>query len=359
MAFVSRHPPKIAVAMSGGVDSSVVAALLMEQGHEVIGVHMTVAPSSGPLASAAAADARQVAEGLGVAFHAFDLRDEFQATIIAPFMDEYLSGRTPTPCVRCNPTIKFGVLMDKARALGAEAFATGHYARVENRDGRWCLMRAAVGAKDQSYYLSRLSQEQLSAFLTPLGAMDKAETRRLAQEKGLSVAQKDDSQDVCFIPDGDYKAFIEARAGDRLPGPGEIVDGAGRVLGRHQGAWRYTVGQRRGIGVSASEPLYVLAIDWRRNRLVVGPRSACFARTLTMVDVNYVALPSLSEPIHCAAQIRFRHRAAAARVEPFAGGSRLRVTFEEPQSSITPGQAVVLYDGDTVLAGGWIRGAEE
>lgn len=346
---------RIAIAMSGGVDSSLAVALLREAGHDVFGIHLrtfdpeTVADD----VSAPGDDARRVAEELGVEFHLLDVRDSFNQHVIAPFIEEYLRGRTPNPCVMCNPAIKFGVLLEHALELGADALATGHYARVDRVGSRCRLRRGLAEGKDQSYYLAMLRQEQLARFMAPLGALDKSQVRAMARARGLVVAEKEESQDVCFIPDGDYKRFIVDRVGDRLPGPGEIVDGDGKAIGRHDGAWRYTIGQRRGLGIAAPEPLYVIAIDMARNRVVVGTKSATLSNTLIAHGVNYVSIDPLTEPRKCEVQIRYRSRPSPALATPLEDGA-LRIEFDEPQSAITPGQTAALYDGDTLLAGAWI-----
>ncbi|MCX7045785.1 MAG: tRNA 2-thiouridine(34) synthase MnmA [Candidatus Sumerlaeota bacterium] len=345
---------RVAVAMSGGVDSSMAAALLLEQGYEVFGVHMHVKDAA-PEASEAAADARKVAAALGIELRELDLRQEFRRLVIEPFIAAYLAGQTPNPCVGCNRAIKFGLMLDKALAWGADALATGHYARVQFEGGRWTLRRATFRAKDQSYYLSRLRQDQLARFLTPLGRLTKPEIRQMARDRRLPVAEKSESQDICFIPDNDYKAFIEERSANRLPGEGDIVSLEGKILGRHGGAWRFTIGQRQGLGVSAPHPLYVTQIDMERNRVIVGPREATFSSALVAEDVNYVSIPPLDKPLRCEAQIRYRHAAVPAMAEPLdPDGARLRIVFDEPQSAITPGQAAALYQDDLLLAGGWI-----
>ena len=369
----AAEPRRVAVAMSGGVDSSMAAALLLDRGCDVFGVHLRVA--DGPQGSAPPAHATPparaagsesaappveaagaAAAALGIELRVLDVREDFLRKVIAPFIDEYLAGRTPNPCVGCNRAVKFGVLLERALEWGAEALATGHYARARFEDGRWRLLRGLARGKDQSYYLCRLRQDQLERFVAPLGELaSKDDTRAMARQRGLPVAGRRESQDICFIHDNDYKAFIEARAPGRLPGEGDIVDTQGDIVGRHQGAWRYTIGQRRGLGVSAPAPLYVVAIDMPRNRVVVGPWEAALSRELVAEDVNYVSIPPIERPIRCGVQIRYRHSPARATAEPVgAGATRLRVVFDEPQSAVAPGQAAVLYDGDVVLGGGWI-----
>ena len=339
---------KIVVAMSGGVDSSVSAALLQQQGHDVIGMTMRV--WDGPVD--VAADARRVTEQLGIPFHLIDLREEFQRLVVKPFCDEYLNGRTPNPCVLCNQAFKFRLLLEQAEALGADQLATGHYVRVLQEGGRYRLAKGLSTHKDQSYFLFTLSQQQLSRVCFPLGEMaDKDEVRQKAVELGLPVASKGDSQDICFIPDADYIGFLENHCGaaDRS---GEIVHVGGQVLGRHAGTYRYTVGQRRGLGLAWSEPLFVVRIDAAKRQVVVGERNCLDVGELIASDCNWIA-PEPSEPLRCRCRIRYRHREAPATVTVLGEG-RCRVVFEEPQQGVTPGQAAVFYDDDRVLGGGWI-----
>jgi len=363
---------RIIAAMSGGVDSAVAAALLRDQGFDVVGITMRVwRPEEGAPCAAKrtccsphdVADARAVAERLGIAFYALDLEAEFEKSVVAPFVDEYLHGRTPNPCVRCNEALKLGVLLDKARLYGCSAVATGHYARVERApDGsRWGLRRSTDRSRDQSYYLFRLRQEQLRHFLMPLGRLTKAEVRHIAAQIGLHVASKPGSQEICFVPDGDYRGFVRRRAlaqGARIE-PGEIVDRSGRVLARHDGLIGFTVGQRRGLRIAHPTPLYVIALDPDRHRVIVGEKSDVYARSLVADEVNWVSAAQPSEPFAARVQIRYRHDAAPARVEPL-DGNRVRVVFDESQPAITPGQAAVFYDSENewLLGGGWIERAE-
>ena len=363
---------RIIVAMSGGVDSAVAAALLRDQGFEVVGITMRVWHWNETAECAAkrtccsphdVADARAVAERLGIPFYALDLEAEFEKSVVAPFVEEYLRGRTPNPCVRCNEALKLGVLLGKAQLYGCRAVATGHYARVERTaDGdRWGMRRSADRSRDQSYYLFRLSQEQLQHFLTPLGQLTKLEVRRIAGRIGLHVASKPGSQEICFVPDGDYRGFVRRHAfaqGARIE-PGEIVDRSGRVLGRHDGLIGFTVGQRRGLRIAHPTPLYVSALDPARNRVIVGEKGGVFARALVANEVNWVSAPPANEPFAARVQIRYRHEAAPARVEPL-DGHRVRIVFDQPQPAITPGQAAVFYDAgnEWLLGGGWIERAE-
>ena len=352
----------VAVAMSGGVDSAVTAALLLQAGVSIFGVHMTVKGDQAPEQTASFREAARVAEMLDIPLYGVDLRDVFRRHILEPFAESYRCGQTPNPCARCNPMIKMGALFDWAcQRHGARSMATGHYARVAppGPEGRWQLLRGLDAGKDQSYYLSRLSQEQLGRLITPLGAWDKGRTRAEARRLGLPMAHGDESQDICFVPDGDYKVFLQAFCGADLPGAGDIVDGEGRPVGRHGGAWRYTIGQRRGLGIAAAAPLYVVDLDGPANRVVVGPKEQTLADGLIAADINYVSMAPARTPFDGLAQIRYRHRAAPARVEPLDDqGARLRVRFAEPQSAITPGQVVAFYDGDRLLAGGWIEGRD-
>lgn len=353
---------RVLVGMSGGVDSSVAAALLLERGWAVTGVTMTLwdgpsdAPGGGgrgacygPGEGEDVAAARAVCAVLGIPHHALDLSAAYRREVLDYVRGEYRAGRTPNPCVRCNPAIKFGALVEAARKAGLEfdAFATGHYARVE-RDpdsGRFLLMKGLDPAKEQSYFLHRLTQEQLAGAVFPLGEWTKARVRERARTSGLPVAERPESQD-----------FLEAGTAGLLEGesrPGPILDRSGRVLGEHSGIERYTVGQRKGLGIGAPEPLYVLAIDAERDAVVVGPRSALDAPGLTADHLNWIAVVGLAAPRRAACRIRYRHREAPALLTP--EGDSVLVQFEDPQPAVTPGQAAVLYDGDTVLGGGVIR----
>jgi tRNA-specific 2-thiouridylase len=355
---------RIVVAMSGGVDSSVTAALLREEGHEVIGISMQVwdyssftASDSNSFGSCCSLDdihdARRVAEQLGIPFYVVNFEEEFQRLVIDDFVDSYFRGLTPNPCVRCNQWIKFELLLQKARELGADYLATGHYARTERgTDGLYCLRTGLDGRKDQSYFLFTLTQEQLSRTLFPLGGLTKPQVRELAVRFGLRVAEKGESQEICFIPDDNYVRFLEeARGAGTLSG--NIVDRSGRVLGLHHGTYRYTVGQRRGLGIAHSEPLYVLGVDTARREVVVGPERELYNSGLVAAAVNWIISPGPGE-IDASCKIRYRHRPVPCRVLPLPD-QRAAVTFLSPEKSVTPGQAVVFYAGDTVLGGGWIE----
>ena len=351
---------RIVVAMSGGVDSSVAAALLAEQGHDVIGLSMQLYDQSGPEAFGSCCslddlyDARRVASAIGFPHYIVNFEQQFRETVISNFVREYASGRTPIPCAHCNSDLKFSTLLDRARGFGAEHIATGHYARVEQSpDGRWLLKRSADPDKDQSYFLFSLTQEQLARAVFPVGALTKPEVRDQARRLGLNVAEKPDSQEICFVPDGDYASFVAKRQ-PQVAHAGAIIDEQGRTLGSHGGVHRFTVGQRKGLGLSSTEPLYVLKIDADQGQVVVGPRAALEQTTLTASAVNWIAVDAPQGWLQASAQIRHRHRAAAGRVRALADG-RAEFVFEEPQSAITPGQAVVFYDSDTVVGGGWIE----
>ncbi len=343
--------PHTFVAMSGGVDSSVAALLLQQAGHRLSGVHLRLLHNKDP--GQDAEDAAAVARRLGFPYYVFDFSEVFRDTVMRDFIREYRAGRTPNPCAVCNRAVKFGVLLDRVRLLGGEYLATGHYARVERdtASGRYLLKRALDRRKDQTYFLYSLTQDQLAHVLFPLGTLEKPQVRRTAEAQGLVNAEKQDSQDICFVPGGDYMEFLQ-RSGVR-PIPGDFVDRSGRILGRHRGLEAYTTGQRKGLGVSAGAPLYVLKKDLAANTVTLGPNSALYARELTADQVNWISIPSLEHPLPVTAKTRHSQREAAATVEPLPD-RRIRVVFQEPQRAITPGQAVVLYDGETVVGGGTI-----
>ncbi len=348
---------RIVVAMSGGVDSSVAAALLVEQGHDVIGVSMQLYDNSSGFGTCCTIDdlhdARRVAARLGIPHYIVNFESHFHAHVQQNFIDEYARGRTPIPCAHCNSEVKFSELLSRAGGYGASHLATGHYARIEPGDhGRVRLRRGRDAAKDQSYFLFSLTQSQLANARFPVGDLPKDEVRAHAHRLGLAVADKPDSQEICFVPDGDYAAFLE-RAEPVLATAGTIVDDTGRTLGTHGGVHRFTVGQRKGLGLSVGVPLYVVAIDAAAQAVTVGPREALERRTLTASKVNWISGDAPVTWMTATAQIRHRHRAAPARVRALDGG-RAEVEFDAPQSAVSPGQAVVCYDGDEVLGGGWI-----
>jgi len=366
-------PHTIAVAMSGGVDSSTVAAMLRAEGHNVIGLTMQLwnqrrlAGHTGMPESVQGRccslddvyDARRVAETIGIPYYVVNHEDRFEQDVVRPFVQEYLSGRTPIPCSLCNNHLKFDQLLTVAQQVGADAVATGHYARVEFGDecGRWLLKRPADRSKDQTYFLFGLTQEQLSRTLFPLGGMMKPEVRELARTHGLALAEKRDSQEICFVPGGDYKNFLDAylaEQGESLPETaGELVTTDGRVIGEHSGIHNFTVGQRKGLGVATGSPLYVLQIRGDSRQVVVGDAENLYSRTLLARRANLISIDQLREPMRVSVKIRHRHEAASAIIEEV--GDDIGVTFDEPQRAITPGQAAVFYEDDTVIGGGWIN----
>jgi tRNA-specific 2-thiouridylase len=357
---------RVLVAMSGGVDSSVAAAILHEQGHEVVGVAMKLVPegeTSGARNRSRTCcshddfeDARRVAERFGFPFYVVDMRAEFGRSVINNFVSEYLNGRTPNPCARCNSEVKFDLLWRRARAIGAEFIATGHYARIRREeDGLFHLMRAYDQARDQSYFLFALGQSELARTLFPLGDMTKAEVRERARAMGLANANKPDSQEICFVTSGNYKDFVERASANRKPVDGLIVDPAGNLLGRHRGIHHFTVGQRRGLGVASSEPLYVHEIRAGTGEVVVGPREGLSAKGLTAKEVNLVdPRVAREESVEIDVKIRYRHPALRARLTMVAKDFA-EVRFVAPGPAVSPGQACVFYRHDEVLGGGFIE----
>ena len=350
---------RIVVAMSGGVDSSVAAALLAEQGHDVIGLSMQLYDQSGTQSFGSCCtlddlhDARRVASARGFPHYIVNFERQFTDTVISNFVNEYTSGRTPIPCAHCNSDLKFATLLDRARGLGSDYLATGHYARVgQAADGRFHLRRSLDPDKDQSYFLFSLTQDQLARAVFPVGALSKPEVRSEAHRLGLLIADKADSQEICFVPDGDYATFVESRSA--AVRPGAIVNERGEQLATHAGVHRFTIGQRKGLGVAAQTPLYVLKIDADSGAVTVGPRSALDRASLTASGMNWIGRDASTAWIPAAAQIRHRHRPASGRVRASDDG-RAEFEFDEPQPAVTPGQAAVFYDGDVVIGGGWIE----
>ena len=347
---------KVLVAMSGGVDSSAAAALLVQQGYDCDGAMLKLAPNEDSRCCSAddAEDARQAATRLGMRFYVFNETDRFRRCVMDRFTAEYAAGRTPNPCIDCNRELKFGALLDRALTLGYDYIATGHYARVayDAESGRYRLLRGAERRKDQSYVLYQLTQHQLAHLLLPVGDYDKPAIRENAREAGLLNADKSDSQDICFVPDGDYVSFLQSQGVELTPG--DFVDEEGHVLGRHRGLPCYTIGQGKGLGIAVGKHVYVLAKNEADNTIVLGDNGRLFRRELTANRVNWIAGEAPAAPFRCTAKTRYSQVEAPALAEPLPEG-RLRLTFDEPQRAITAGQAAVLYDGDEVLGGGTIE----
>ncbi len=350
---------RVVVAMSGGVDSSVTAALLQEQGYEVIGMTMQIWDYSETEENHAGSccslddvyDARRVAETLGIPFYVVNFEADFRKQVVDNFCNDYFAGRTPNPCVLCNQKLKFERLLQRARELEADYLATGHYARVEELDGNYRLIKGVDQTKDQTYFLFTLTREQMNYVRFPLGKMTKEEVRRHAARFNLSVAEKAESQDICFVPDGDYASFLEQERGAGLC-DGEIVHVDGKLLGHHYGIYRYTIGQRKGLGLTWPQPLYVVRIDLEEKRVIVGEKEHLLSTEFELYEVNWhIPTPEEAITVHC--RIRYQHQELPAEVTPLVEG-RAKVVLSQPQSGITPGQAAVFYEGDLVIGGGWI-----
>jgi tRNA-specific 2-thiouridylase len=360
--------------MSGGVDSSVVAGLLHRRGQRIVGLTMQLwnqrrlpelTPEGGSTGRCCSLDdvydARYVAQHLGIPYYVVNFEQRFEEQVVKPFIDEYLAGRTPIPCTLCNNFIKFDQFLDMAAGVGAETIATGHYARIsfDESTGRQQLRKSADAGKDQTYFLFGLEQEQLARTQFPLGEMTKPQVRELARDLGLPVAEKPDSQEICFVPNGDYAGFIDAYFREQGIASehtrGEILDLEGRVLGEHSGVHHFTVGQRRGLRIAAAEPLYVIATDPAAQRVIVGRNDELLRARLAAKDVNWISIPPIAAPVRAQVKIRNKHLAALATLYPAGDLARVEVHFDEPQRAVTPGQGAVFYDGDLVLGGGWIE----
>jgi tRNA-specific 2-thiouridylase len=362
----------IAVAMSGGVDSSTVAALMHRDGRDIVGMTMQLwnqrrlpeLVPDGPTGRCCSLDdvydARYVAEKLAIPYYVVNFEKRFEQQVVKPFIDEYLNGRTPIPCTLCNNHIKFDQFLEMAAGVHADYVATGHYAQIDQdpSTGRFRMKRAVDSAKDQTYFLFGLTQQQLSRTLFPLGAMTKPQVRELARELGVPIFSKPDSQEICFVPNGDYGAFIDAYFREQGIQPqtttGEIVDTEGKVLGEHGGVHRFTVGQRKGLGIAAREPLYVIATEPMSQRVIVGGNNELLRTTMRVKEVNWISVAPIGAPVRATVRIRNKHLPAPATVSPTSDPSRVEVRFDEPQRAITPGQGAVIYDGEIVLGGGWI-----
>ena len=345
---------KALIAMSGGVDSSVAAFLTIENGYDCVGGTMQMCDEQllGCAPTHPSEDAKKVADRLGIPFYAFDACASFKEHVAEPFIRSYECGDTPNPCIECNKYMKFGILLEEAERLGCSHIVTGHYARIREENGRFLLCKAVDESKDQSYFLACLSQAQLSKILLPLGELTKPQVRQIAEEQNFVTARKKDSQDICFIPDGDYKAFMERYTKKHYPA-GDYLDMDGKVLGKHQGAVGYTLGQRKGLGIALGQPAYVCSKDMVKNTVTLGTNEDLFKKVLRAKDWNFMPFDNLEEPMRVLAKVRYRHTPQPATVYPEENGY-VRVEFDEPQRAITTGQAVVLYQEDMVIGGGTI-----
>ncbi len=342
---------KIAIGLSGGVDSATAAHLLLEQGCDVTGIILRLKP--GELADNDIADAQKIADFLGIKLHVLDRREFFKDSVIDPFVSEYLAARTPNPCIECNSSIKFGAMLDYALEIGCDGIATGHYAAIEEKDGRFLLKRSK-SAKDQSYFLYRLNQFQLSRAVFPLEGLEKPQIREIAEKAGLPVAEKGDSQEICFVPNDDYIAYLSS-LGITSP-KGDFVDINGNVLGTHNGIINYTIGQRKGLG-AFGKPMFVTGISAESNTVTIGENGSQYSRSLIADRMNYIAVDALTQPVRADVKIRFRAKAEPALITPNTDGT-VTIVFDEPQRSVTPGQSAVIYSADTVIGGGRIIAAQ-
>lgn len=353
---------KVVVGMSGGVDSSVAALILKEQGYDVIGVTMQIwqdedycdmSENGGCCGLSAVDDARRVADVIGIPYYVMNFKKEFRTNVIDYFIREYLEGRTPNPCIACNRYVKWEALLHRSLSIGADYIATGHYGKIAQLDnGRFAVTKSASSNKDQSYVLYNLSQEELSRTLFPLSSMEKDEVRKIAEQAGLPVAHKKDSQDICFIPDGDYAKFIEQKTGISST-PGNFVDTKGNILGQHTGIIHYTVGQRKGLGIAFGEPRYVIRLNVKDNEVVLGTLEELMSKEIYIRDVNYMALPNITEPLKVTGKVRYSAKDVPCTVFPEKDG-RVKAVFDEPVRAATPGQAAVFYLGDNIVCGGSI-----
>lgn len=354
---------KVVVGMSGGVDSSVAAYLLKKQGYDVIGVTMQIwqdeeeaakEENGGCCGLSAVDDARRVAEAIGIPYYVMNFKNEFKKNVMDYFVEEYLQGKTPNPCIACNRYVKWDSLLQRSLEIGADYIATGHYARIEKLPiGRFAIRNSVTASKDQTYALYNLTQDQLARTLMPIGEFAKDDIRRIAVEAGLPVAHKPDSQDICFIPDHDYASFLDREAGDRVPPPGNFVTTTGEVIGKHLGITHYTIGQRKGLNLAMGHPVFVTEIRPSSNEVVIGENEDIITRELICNNLNFMSIEDLVEPRKVLAKIRYSHKGSLCTIEKI-GKDSVKCTFEENVRAVTPGQAVVFYDGEHVLGGGTI-----